>query len=70
MRRTLRNNIIATVGHTPMWIGEIVRRCGGHRASDQKWSRVRSELQRLVLRGLIARLNGRTFVASEGLRKR
>jgi hypothetical protein len=65
MRQTLRNKMIATVGHDPMPLQTIVSRCGGHRGSAEKWQRVRRELHRLIARGLIARVGYRLYAASD-----
>lgn len=65
MRRTLRNRIIATVGHTPMALYEIVRLCGPKCSPVERKFRVLGELRRLQARGFIARIGGKRFVASD-----
>ncbi len=66
MRQTLRNKMLATVGHSPMPLQTIVSRCGGHRTSCENWERVRQELRRLIARGLIVRVGYRLYAAGDG----
>ncbi len=69
-RQTLRNKIIATVGHSPVWLGDIVRLCGQPRRSNaDRWRSVRLELRRLIARGLIVRVGHWQYVAGDGLTK-
>lgn len=66
MRLTLRNKLIATIGHDPIPLGEIVLRCGGKRARAEKWHSVRRELRRLAARGLVVRLRYGLWMAGDG----
>lgn len=69
MRQTMRNKLIATVGHSPMWLGDIVRLCGPRRSRHDKWRSVRREMRRLIARGLIVRVGHWQYVAGDGLTK-
>lgn len=64
----LSSKIIATVGHSPLRFGEIVRRCGSkHLRRPERIGVVKHELGLLIRAGLIARLSGSRFVASDGV---
>lgn len=64
-RLPLRDTIIATIGHRPMWLSEIVSLCGPHRDHVSAWRSVRRELARLRRRGLIAKV-GVLYAAGDG----
>lgn len=71
MRQSLRNKLIATIGERPIWIREIVRRCGSKRLDRP--SRIHAvlwELKALESRGIVARLSGSRWICGEGCTKK
>lgn len=66
MRLTLRNKLIATIGSDPIWLGDIVARCGGKRPRAEKWRSVRRELRRLAARGFVIRLRYGRWMVGDG----
>lgn len=71
MRNTLRNKLIATIGERPIWIREIVQRCGSRKLDRP--SRIHAvlwELKRLEALGLVTRISGSRWMCGDGCQKR